>query len=247
MKEESKRKHLVDSLKRITPGMQKHLGTIKGRGASTLERSDFVWHILLQSFSTWGGAGGYDGLIGNQDNYERVTFDALSALGAGERPIVLAEVFRTAKMRYAETKARLMARNYDLIAKIGGPVAAKRQALAQDGKAAKITFMKRFHGIGPKYARNIWMDAYHPDFYDTIAVDLRIRKITKALGYSFETFEEEERFYQGLAEEAGLQGWELDRLLYNYTDYFLSAIAGSDGEKHISNMDIGSGGEMAIP
>src|SRR3712207_4478772 len=91
--------------------------------------------------------------------------------------------------------------------------------------------MKRFYGIGPKYARNIWMDAYHPDFRDTIAVDLRIRKVTKALGYSFKTYEEEERFYQDIAEEAGLQGWEVDRLLYEYTDHFLAAIAASETEE----------------
>jgi hypothetical protein len=116
-----------------------------------------------------------------------------------------------------------MARNYDLMAKLGGPVGAKRQALDQDGKEAKINLLKRFHGIGPKYARNIWMTVYDPDFHDTVAVDLRIKKITKALGYSFETFEEEENFYQDIAKEAGLSSWELDRLLYNYTDQFLAA------------------------
>lgn len=231
MKEESKRQRLVDSLTHISPEMQEQLGALKEWGTSELERSDFVWHILLESFSTWGGTRGYAGLIGNQDNYSRVTFDALSTLDADERPIVLLEVFRAAKMRYAEAKAGLMARNYDLMAEMGGPVGAKQQALAQDGKEAKINFMKHFHGIGPKYARNIWMTAYHPDFHDTIAVDLRIKKITKALGYSFETFEEEERFYQEIAEEAGLQGWDLDRLLYNYTDHFLSAIAASESER----------------
>lgn len=75
------------------------------------------------------------------------------------------------------------------------------------------------------------MDVYHPDFHDTLAIDLRIKKITKALGYSYKTFEEEERFYQDIAEEAGLQGWELDRLLYNYTDHFLAAIVASEGQK----------------
>jgi N-glycosylase/DNA lyase len=120
---------------------------------------------------------------------------------------------------------------------MGGPTEATRQALAQDGKEAKIAFMKRFYGIGPKYARNIWMDAYHPDFYDSIAVDLRIKKITEALSYSFKTFEEEERFYQDIAKEAGLQGWELDRLLYEYTDHFLAVIAASEEEGLTSRAD----------
>ena len=75
------------------------------------------------------------------------------------------------------------------------------------------------------------IDAYHPDFRDTMAIDLRIRKITEALGYSFKTYEEEERLYQDIAKEADLQGWEVDRLLYEYTDRFLSAIAATEREK----------------
>jgi hypothetical protein len=221
----------VDSLKHVTPEMQRYLDNLKRWGQEELERPDFVWHILLQSFSTWGGARGHEGLIGNQDNYSRVTFAALSEVDADARPLVLEEVFLAAKVRYAVVKAKLMSRNYDLVAKMGGPVEATKQALAQDGREAKIAFMKRVHGIGPKYARNIWMDAYHPDFRETIAVDLRIRKITKALGYSFKTYEEEERLYQDIAKEADLQGWEVDRLLYEYTDRFLSAIAATEREK----------------
>ncbi len=231
MNEESKRQAIVDSLKHITPEMWEQLRGQKERGIGESKRHDFVWHILLQSFATWGGARGHEGLIGNRENYDRVTFDALSELDTGKRLATLIEVFRAAKIRYSGMKAKLMARNYDLMARMGGPVEAKRQALAQEGKEAKIVFMKRFHGIGPKYARNIWMDVYHPDFHDTIAVDLRIKKITKALGYSFKTYEEEERFYQEIADEAGLQGWEVDRLLYEHTDHFLAAIAASESGK----------------
>jgi hypothetical protein len=237
MDNEAKRQALVDSLKHITPEMRERLRDLKREGEAELKRPDFVWHILLQSFATWGGDRGHQGLIGNQDNYSRVSFKALSNLDASERPSALEKVFLAAKVRNAVVKAKLMARNYDLVANMGGPVEATRQALAQDGREAKIAFMKSFHGIGPKYARNIWMDAYHPDFHDTMAIDLRIKKITKALGCSFKTYEEEERFYQGIAREAGLQGWELDRLLYNYTDHFLSAIAASEGEQQGNRAD----------
>ncbi len=230
MNREAKRQALIESLKCITPEMREHLGNLKKWGKAELERPDFVWHMLLQSFSTLGGSKGYHGLIENQDNYRRVTFDALSALDSDDRATEIREVFRTAKINYPYKKAELIARNYNLMAKMGGPVEAKRQALAQEGKEAKIAFMKRFHGIGPKYARNIWMDAYHCDFYDTIAVDLRIKRVTRALGYSFKTFDEEERFYQNIAQEAGLQGWALDRLLFEYTDHFISAIAASEDE-----------------
>ncbi len=77
------------------------------------------------------------------------------------------------------------------------------------------------------------MDVYHRDFHDAIAVDERIKKITKALGYSFKPaeYDEHERFYQDIAKKAGLQGWELDRLLFNYTDHFLAAISASEGRQ----------------
>lgn len=205
---------------------------------------DFVWHSLLQSFATLGGTRGWHGLIGEQANYSRVTFDALSKVDADDRAATILEVFRAAKINYPYRKAGLMARNYDLIAKMGGPIEASRQALTMNGKQAKIAFMKGFHGIGDKYARNVWMDVYHPDFQDTIAVDLRIKKITKSLGYSFRTYEEEKRLYQGIAKEAGMSGWEVDRLLYNYTDHFRSAIAASEDEQQANRADrFGWGGK----
>ena len=68
------------------------------------------------------------------------------------------------------------------------------------------------------------MDVYHPDFHDAIAVDERIKKITTALGYSFSGYVDHEQFYQELARDAGLQPWELDRLLYHFNDDILAAI-----------------------
>lgn len=33
----------------------------------------------------------------------------------------------------------------------------------------KIAFMKRLAGVGDKYVRKIWMDVYHPDFFDHLS------------------------------------------------------------------------------
>lgn len=239
MDKEAKRQALVESLKHITPEMQEKLEGLKRWGEEKLKRPDFVWDALLRSFSVLGGTRGYVGLIENQNNYRRVTFDALSALTPDDRAAEIREVFRTAKINYPYKKAELMARNYDLMVKLGGPVETKRQALAQEGKEAKIAFMKRFKNVGDKFGRNIWMDAYHPDFHDTIAIDSRIQRITEALGHSFKPkeYDKHERFYQEIAREAGIQGWELDRLLYNYKDHFISAIAAGKGEKRSSRGD----------
>lgn len=230
MGEESRRQVLVDSLRHTTPEMQDGLSSWKEWGISESKRPDFVWHFLLQSFSTWGGTRGFEGLINTPDNYRLVNFHRLSTLSKARRLEAIQRVFRKAGIRWPETKAPRMARNHDLVKEMGGLKEARRKALARRGRDAKISFMKRFDGIGDKYARNIWMDVYHRDFHDAIAVDDRIKKITKALGYSFKPneYDKHEQFYQDIAKEAGLQGWELDRLLYNYRDHFLSAIAASE-------------------
>ena len=185
MSKEARIHALVEALKRPAPGMSKTLSQRKKEGERELERPDFVWHLLLQSFGTWGGSRGWEGLIGTGENYDRVTFVALSRLGPEARIRELEQVFLAAGVRYARMKADLMAKNYDLVAEMGGPEEAKRLAFAQEGRAAKIAFMKRFQGIGDKYTRNICMDCYHPDFRDSVAVDERIKKVTEALGYSF--------------------------------------------------------------
>jgi diadenosine tetraphosphate (Ap4A) HIT family hydrolase len=42
---------------------------------------------------------------------------------------------------------------------------------------------------------------------------------------SFDSYAEEENFYVSVAHELGLTGWDLDRLLYTFTDEILAALA----------------------
>jgi cystathionine gamma-synthase len=228
---ESRRQRLIDALKHLTPEMKETLRQRKEEGLEQKDRPDFVWHSLLQSFATMGNARGWDGLIGNEENYNKVTFEALSALDRVERLENLDEVLRASKVRMPAKKAVWLDLDYEMIIEMGGPEAARRQALAQDGREGKVAFMQRFHGIGDKYARNIWMDVYHPDFRDAIAVDERIKRVTEALGYSFKNYPEHERFYQEIAREANLEGWEVDRLLYNHRGEFLAIIGAGREER----------------
>lgn len=185
-------------------------------GASGLNRADFIWHYLLQSFSTMGRAAGWYGLIGNQANYERVTYPVLAALSAEARAQQIRQVCRDAGIRMPDKKADYIIGCFDYVQRLGGPEAAKFQLLAEPGREAKIRFLRTFPGIGPKYARNIMMDVYHEDFRDSIALDVRILAISTALGLSFPSYAAHEQFYLGVAREAGLNGWELDRLLFNF-------------------------------
>lgn len=107
-----------------------------------------------------------------------------------------------------------------MIKKCGGTRAVTKRLLSQSGKDGKIRFLRGLEGMGEQNARNIMMNVYHPDFRDSIKVDLRIKKISKRLGLHDGT-EYQEKFYRRAALIAGLNGWELDRLLYNFTDEFL--------------------------
>ena len=60
------------------------------------------------------------------------------------------------------------------------------------------------------------MDVYHEDFRSSVALDSRIMGISDGLGLSFASYEEHEAFYLEVARLAGLNGWELDRLLFNF-------------------------------
>ena len=189
-----------------------------------LARSDFLWHYLLQSFATMGRAAGWHGLIGNPCNYRKVCYDTLARLSPAARATQIEETCRAAKIRMPGIKARYLLNCFAQVKALGGPEAAKRRLLAQPGRDAKIEFLKSFSGIGDKYARNIMMDVYHEDFRDSIAVDARIKSLSATWGLSFSTYADHEAFYLSVASAAGLNGWELDRLLFNFKDEFLQRL-----------------------
>jgi thermostable 8-oxoguanine DNA glycosylase len=204
--------------------MENKLRFLKEEAEKWRKRPEFVWHFLLESSATLGGSKGADDLIWNAANYNKITFKALSKYSPRKRLDELEKTLRAAKVRWPQQKADYLNRNFEKIKEMGGVKEADRRAFNQEGRRKKIAFMKQFAGIGDKYARNIWMSTYDPDFREAIAIDERIKGITEATGYSFSTYAEHERFYQEIAREAHLQGWELDRLLYNYKDDFLAVI-----------------------
>ena len=194
-------------------------------GYKELERPDFIWHYLLQSFSTMGRAAGLHGLIDNKENYSKVTFEALEKVDQSQREQIVQSTCRDARIRMPNLKAKFILSCFEYINELGGLEKATEQLHAASGREGKIKFLMTFPGIGPKYARNIMMDVYHEDFRDSIAIDVRIKAISSALGISFNNYAEHENFYVESAKLAGLNGWEMDRLLFNYRSEFESKIA----------------------
>jgi hypothetical protein len=215
MNDTAARDRLVTVVRSLAAERRNELERLK-QECTSLARPDFIWHYLLQSFATMGRASGWHGLIGNQDNYRRVTYDALAALSPEVREAQVRAVCRAAAIRMPDKKAEYILACFEKVKRLGGPEAAKAELLAQPGRDAKINFLESFPGIGPKYARNIMMDVYHEDFRDSIALDVRIKAISDTLGLSFGSYAEHESFYLDVARQAGLSGWELDRLLFNF-------------------------------
>ena len=219
----SKRERLVQVVSNLAEKYRDELEELK-RGAAELDRPDFLWHSFLVAMATMGSARGYDGLIANRDNYSRVTFEELGTLPEAERLQRLDETLRRAKVRMPGMKANYLANAFKSLLELGGPAAAKEKLLMEPGREGKIRFLQSFAGIGPKYARNILMVVGHDEFRDAIAIDLRIKKVTSALGLTFSNYETHEDFYLEVAREAGIEGRELDSLLYNHTDEVVRAL-----------------------
>jgi thermostable 8-oxoguanine DNA glycosylase len=182
-----------------------------------LKRNDFIWFYLLQSFGTMGGAARATGLMAR---YQDIRYEVLLNLTRTKRQQKVQTICRETQVRFPDRKTEYILGCFDLIEKMGGPVAAKQQLLKQVGRDKKIEFLRQFPGIGPKYARNIMMDVYHPEFRDCIAIDARITSISRCLSLEFTATQylEHEKFYLKVAKKAKLDGWELDRLLFNFNN-----------------------------
>jgi len=104
-----------------------------------INREDFVWHYILQNFATWGGASGWQGLINNSRNYNKVTFEALSEKrSSSQRLSVLRTTLRKAKVHWPNKKPILLAQNFDRISKEWKTLEAVRNALLRSCR--KITY-----------------------------------------------------------------------------------------------------------
>ncbi len=210
--------HVLARLKRA------YLKELKDNYAD-LQRDDFLWRYLLQSFATLGRESGWNGLIGDEANYQQITFEALGNVPAANRLAHASDICARAKVRYARRKAKFIVDCYDKIQELGGPLAAKEYLLNLPGRDPKIEFLDSFPGIGEKYARNLMMDVYHEDFRESIAVDSRIQEISTNWKLTFNSYSDHESFYLSVAHAADLSGWELDRLMFGFRDVFYPPIS----------------------
>ena len=215
---------LVRAVRAVYPFHRTTIERLKREGRRIWNGPDFMWEQLLRSFATMGNSRGKR-LIEDPSLHDRVSYKAVAGMAPRQRRALLCKTLAAAPVRMAERKADWLCKNFHRIQRDGGPDKVKAMLCACAGRDGKIAFLLTFDGIGPKYARNILMDAHHCEFRDSIAYDERLKKIAKALGLKFARYEEAEIFFLDAARSTGLNGWELDRLLYNATDQILAGIA----------------------
>ena len=219
------RSRLVEALKNRPACHTQHLAEKKEHATKLRSDPELLWFLLLQSAATLGNSRGAAGLIQNPDLLASVAYSKLVEIEPKDREAHLLCALRKAKVRWLTMKAPWLAKNIDLIEAMGGVKEATKKMLTLATREEKLKFTKSFHGIGDKYARNIWMDIYDCHFVDTVAIDSRLKKIACAIGFVGKRYCESEAMFQAVAKDAGLQAWELDRLLYGFTEHYSHAIA----------------------
>jgi hypothetical protein len=204
--------------------MRRKLVKLKADGELLRGRSDLVWYLLLQSAATLGNSRGQQ-LMEDHELLGSVAYVLLAPLSDDDAKARILAALQKAKVRMASIKApRLMWNLRHIEKKFGGVEQATQTMLARGSREAKIEFMKQFQGVGDKYGRNVWMDIYDPAFRESIAVDERIKKMSASLGFEENNYGKHEAYYCGIARDAGLEPWEVDRLLYHFNPHFLASI-----------------------
>lgn len=229
MKVEEAGRRLVDAIRSLPARKQPSPGAIPTDWQPP-EDEDWLWSNLLLSFSTMGNAQGAKGLMDDPTNRSRVRYDLLASMALEDRATHLERVLRQAKVRWPARKAEMIARDVDVLRDLGGPAEAGKRALKEPRREARLAFLKQFVGIGSKYAHNIWKDIGHPEHQDSIALDSRIKGITRKLGLTFKTYDEEMAFYQGVAAELGVTGNALDYALFESHKEIVGFLGSSEGQ-----------------
>jgi hypothetical protein len=115
--------------------------------ASSLEREDFVWHYLLQSFATMGRSSGWLGLIGTPENYNELRYERLQQIKTRlGRLNHVKRICHQAKVRMPDMKAGYICGCFDKIEKLGGYKKVKAELLSLTDRDSMIFLSLQLSG-----------------------------------------------------------------------------------------------------
>jgi hypothetical protein len=224
---DGRRKKLADAVRAVYDKHRCKIEEVKQGARKTGEDPEWIWEGLVRSAATWGGIRGIK-LLERPELHELVRWRTLAKLDKRKLRGQFRKALTAAEVRWADEKVPCLLRNFYLVQKKGGP--RKVQEYLDSLSPPEVTdFLRTFRGIGPKYARNIMMDGYHPKFRNSIAIDIRIQHILEKVGRPFggdKDFGDAEQFLLAVAHDVGIDGWDLDRLLFLYKDDVLEHLDG---------------------
>jgi len=198
--------------------LRRELEVLKAKGAESRKQKDLLWRKLCEVVATTGSVVHANEFMAMYE--DRLAFDKLST----SEPERTHDIFRALEEanvpRWRQIKAQHLSANYELVNQLGGPVDATIEMLKQEGRQSKMQWLLQFHGVGAKYSRNIWMDICDPDFCNSIALDARVKTFAEKLGFDRNSNTLEADLLE-FAKSCKLNGWEFDRLVFNFGDLIL--------------------------
>lgn len=212
-----KRAQLVAALQGRPAAQNEKLTALTHEAQSWRDQEDWLWRALIRSHATLGGAAAYGHLL-EGGRHDELLFENLIELPPDQRQDTIQEIFANAGVRYTNNKTAYMIYNLNLFDKYSNMV-HRGQELMELTFNDCIKQLRKYKGIGPKYARNICMDLRLLAFEQSIAIDSRIEKFIHWLEFNPHenaNYETKEASLLSIAAEADLSGWELDRLLFNF-------------------------------
>jgi hypothetical protein len=184
---------------------------------------EWFWEEIVTSFCT----------LGRSDNVEvkrrrygnRLRWPAVFALDEAERDALFHALPNPHRRHVARPGLHAAFRR---IRDAGGPEVMAQQYFALPGARDRIRFLRTFHGIGAKYARNIPLDIYDEAVLDHAALDNRLHNLLDRVQGAPPrgSYRQREEYLRGIREEAALPNlWFLDRLLYGQYDSLLGSLS----------------------
>ena len=220
----------IEILRDILNGDRDRLTAQFEAGARLRARDGWAWDVFVQSYATNGGVRTWEAFL-KEGGAELVRWDAL--LGEDEADVEAAAArlealsHRFLTPRWAARTRPALLSTFRRFHAVGGPDRMARNWNGHNQPDSLLRWLKTFPMIGDKYARNMCMDVSHPLILDHIALDHRIHTICDVVEGAPPRipYGRGEGGRRGVANQLGINGWYLDRLLFGRYEEIKAAIA----------------------
>jgi hypothetical protein len=191
------------------------------------EHPDWPWTNFVSSFASYRGSDNWTKKV--EPRMADFLWNKVTQLSFQHRTALFHTVPNPI---FREIVAGRLEQVYQSILAEGGPQVVRDRLNALPSTALWLSALQQYPGIGPKYARNIAMDVYHPLVQNHFAVDTRLYEILWELVFAKPSFDESEAIFKDIAARIGIDAWALDRILYSQYKVILEdlrAINARDG------------------